>query len=121
MGFRNGSYMTVWAVEPKENFTRLRMSSSRKNKQTGAYEQDWSGFASFVGSAKEAAAKLKEKDRIKLGDCDVTTKFDSAKRVEYTNYVVFGFEVVGGNGGGKKPEQAAEEFDGDVDEDGLPF
>ena len=39
-----------------------------------------------------AAARLKEKDRIKLGNIDVTTKYDKEKGREYVNYTCFGFE-----------------------------
>ena len=50
---------------------------SRKNKNTGEYETDFSGYVGFVGTvAAKKAAQLKEKDRIRLGDVDVTTKYD---------------------------------------------
>ena len=51
MGFRNGGYATVWSVEStRPNVTKVRLSTSRKNKQTGEYEQDFSGFCNFVGN-----------------------------------------------------------------------
>lgn len=47
----------------------------------------------FVGSACAAkAAKLQKGARIKLGDVDVTTRYDAEKKETYTNYKVFSFE-----------------------------
>lgn len=100
MSYRQGGYMTVWDVKPGKfgDTTRVRLSSSRKDKQTGEYIQDFAGFCTFFGKAGDDAMSLKPRDRIKLGECDVTTKFDKAKNVEYVNYRVFGFEMAdGGN------------------------
>lgn len=95
MGFRNGAYATVWKVEPiSDTMTKTQISISRKDKSTGNYETDFSGFAAFIGSATaKKASQLKERDRIRLGDVDVTTKYDKDKQVTYTNYKVFSFEV----------------------------
>lgn len=78
MGFRQGSFATIWQVEPvKDTITKAKITTSRKNKSTGEYETDFSGFVTFLGTAAASkAAKLKEKDRIKLGDVDVTRKWD---------------------------------------------
>jgi len=132
MGFRQGGYMTVWSTETSKsgNTTRVRLSSSRKNKKTDEYEQDFSGFCTFIGPAHEAAQHLKEKDRIKILECDVGTTFDKEKRTEYVNYKVFSFEMADGStpAGGKTTanttkKKAALVDDGEVevDEDGLPF
>lgn len=95
MGFRTGAYCTVWSVEAGQgNFTKVRVSTSRKNKNTGEYEQDFSGFCTFVGHAHAKAAKLKERDRIKLGDVDVTSSYNKEKAKEYINYVVFEYETL---------------------------
>lgn len=74
--------------------TKVRISVSRKNKQSGEYEQDFSGFVLAIGTAAaHKAASLKEGDRIKLGDVDVTTKYDRDKKVTYTNFKMFSFEL----------------------------
>jgi len=98
MGFRQGGYCSVWSVEPGRtgNITKVRLSSSRKNKQTDEYEQDFSGFCTFIGKANEKARGLKEKDRIKILECDVSTNYDKEKKKEYVNYKVFDFEMSGG-------------------------
>ena len=86
MGFRKESYATVWEVEPvSDTMTKGRISISRKNKNTGEYETDFSGFVSFVGTASaKKASLLKEKDRIRLGDVDVTNRYDKKNGVTYT-------------------------------------
>ena len=95
MGFRTGAYATCWSVEPgKGSFTKVRLSVSKKNRETGAYDQDFSGFCTFIGNAHAAAATLKERDRIKLGDVDVSSTFDKERGREYINFKVFSFEKV---------------------------
>lgn len=77
--------------------TKVRMSISRKNKQSGEYEQDFSGFVLAIGTAAaHKAAGLKEGDRIKLGDVDVSTKYDREKKITYTNFKMFSFDVENG-------------------------
>lgn len=97
MGFRTGSYATIWGVEDKGNFAKVQLSTSKKNKQTDAYETDFSGFVNFVGAAREKVLPLQAKDRIKIGDCDVTTSYNKETKVTYTNYAIFSFEVQDGN------------------------
>ncbi len=55
MGFRTGAYAKVWEVDPvRDTATKIRISTSRKDKQTGEYEQDFSGYRdwgrSYMGS-----------------------------------------------------------------------
>lgn len=129
MGFRPGAYAKVWEVAPmSDTSTKVRMSISRKNKQSGEYEQDFSGFVLAIGTAAaHKAAGLKEGDRIKLGDVDVSTKYDREKKVTYTNYKMFSFDiengssVSGGSGGDADPQPAVD--DGEVGDRNpkLPF
>ena len=104
---------------------KLRISISRKNKQSGGYERDFSGFVNAIGTAAaKKAACLKEGDTIKLGDVDVTTKYDKQKEVTYTNYKIFSFEVDGGNAPAAKssntePQPSVDS--GEVDDARLPF
>lgn len=115
MGFRKDAYATVWEVVPEKNYrTRVRVSTSKKNKLTGEFEQDFGGFVRFVGTANaKAALGLKKKDRIKLGDCEVTTRYDNDSKKAYTNFLVYGFEKHNfdednGYGGGQSPEEINE-------------
>lgn len=82
MGFREKAFATIWSTEPiSDTLTKARISVSRKNKQSGEYETDFSGFVSFIGTAAaKKSACLKEKDRIRLGDVDVSNKYDKEKK-----------------------------------------
>ena len=78
-----------------------------------------------VAAAAKKAAGLKEKERIRLGDVDVTNKYDKEKNVTYTNYKIFSFEtqneIDGGSRNTESPEPKKPVDDGDVDDDRLPF
>lgn len=128
MGFRTGAFCKVWEVTPvSDTNVKVRISTSRKNKETNEYEQDFSGFASIVGSvAAKNAASLKAGDRIKLGDVDVTTRYVAEKKTTYTNYRIFSFEGVDGSGSGAvhhenhtEPQPTVDS--GEVDDSRLPF
>ena len=103
MAFRSGAYCTVFSVEKRnENVTRVRIATSRKNKMTDQYEQDFGGFVDFVGKdAAKKALQLKKMDRIKLGDVSVTNKYDKEKGVTYTNFSCFSFDMP--DSAGSKP------------------
>ncbi len=123
MGFRTGAYAKVWSVESVSGtFTKVRLSVSRKDKTTGEYTQDFGGFVSFLGTAcATKAARLKEGDRIRLGDVDVSNKYDKEKKVTYTNFNVFSFDMAdetAPGGGNAAPQPAVD--DGEPDER-LPF
>ena len=100
MSYRNGAYASVWSVEKKnDNVTKVRISTSRKNKMTDQYETDFSGFVDFIGKdAAQKALQLKERDRIKLGDVSVTNRYDKDKGITYTNFACFSFELPDGGG-----------------------
>lgn len=127
MGFRNGAYAKVWD-EPSivsDSMTKLRVSISRKNKTTGEYETDFSGFIVCIGTAcAKKAANLAAGCRIKLGDVDVSTRYDKEKQKEFVSYKVFTFDTDGESE--SKPSENTEEPKTDVDDgvlsDGdLPF
>lgn len=127
MGFRKEAFATIWSVEStSDTLTKARISISRKNKQAGEYDTDFSGFVSFVGTvAAKKAAALKEKDRIRLGDVDVTNKYDKEKNIAYTNYKIFSFEtqneIDGASRNTESPEPKKPVDDGEIDDDRLPF
>ena len=123
MGFRTGAYAKVWEVTPmSDTSTKVRMSISRKNKQSGEYEQDFSGFVLAIGTAAaKKAAGLKEGNRIKLGDVDVTTKYDKEKKVTYTNFKMFSFELDGAEPRDSSTEPQPTVDEGEIDDNRLPF
>ena len=135
MGFRSNYFATVWSVENMGKFTKVRLSTSRKNRDTGEYEQDFSGFCSFVTNAHAKASKLRERDRIQLGDVDVTTVYDKERGREFVNYTVFDFEfeadVKSSGSDSRRPAPASKRapaappvdnpVEGETDEEELPF
>lgn len=130
MGFRTGAYATIWQVKQGTgNYIDVRLSTSKKNKQTDQYETDFNGYVRFIGTAKQNAEKLKEKDRIRIGECETTNHYDKEKNVTYTNYAIFTFEQVdsisGNNGNGTgnnsaKPNDFVNVPDATIEEE-LPF
>ncbi|MBQ2346786.1 MAG: hypothetical protein II388_00190 [Clostridia bacterium] len=125
MSFRQNAFATIWSVEPvRDTITKAKITTSKKNKSTGEYETDFSGFVTFLGTATASkAAKLKEKDRIKLGDVDVTRKWDKEKQKEYINFNVFSFEMADSKTASSPPAVTNTEpvDSGEVETDDLPF
>ena len=124
MGFRNGAFCTVWSVERvSDTFTKGRISVSRKDKNSGEYVQDFGGYVSFIGTACAAKAlKLREKDRIKLGDVDVSNRYDKAKNTTYTNFNIFSFQMADEAENASSDGSAQRTVDeGEWDDDRLPF
>lgn len=124
MGFRTGSYAKVWSIDPKtDTNTLVRLSISRKDKQTEEYVQDFSGFVSFVGTvAAKKAACLNEGDRIKLVDVDVTNNYNKEKNITYTNFKCFSFETMNDNVTQNNPTEPQDVVDdGELDDSKLPF
>lgn len=124
MGFRTGAYAKIWEVTPmSDTNTKVRLSISRKNKQSGEYEQDFSGYVLCIGTANaQKAAKLHNGSKIKIGDCDVTTKYDPQKKIAYTNFKIFSFEdEESSNTSDNAVAQQPEVDDGEIDDSRLPF
>lgn len=135
MGFRSQAFCKIWEITPQtDTRTKGRISISRKNRQTGEYETDFSGFVSFLGTAAaRKAATLKEGDRIRLGDVDVSNRYDKEKQITYTNFNIFSFETqdevdgvnnaqaVGTGAGSGDMNFLYEGLEGDPGESRLPF
>lgn len=121
MGFRKDAYATVWSAERVSDVnTKCRISISRKDKETGAYVDDFGGFVNFLGSATaNRALSLKAKDRIKLGDVDVRSKYDKEKHTTYYNFSVFSFEAE--NAAKTESRPTVDDGEADPDDDCLPF
>ena len=125
MGFRKGAFATVQDVDPRsDSFTKLRISISRKDRESDSYVTDFSGYVSCVGTlTAKKAANLTEKDRIRLGDVDVTNRYDKEKGITYTNYTVFGFdtqkEFEHDVDNGEEPSVSVD--DGEFEDNRLPF
>lgn len=121
MSFKVGGYLTVWEIEPvRETIVKARVTSSRKNKQTGEYEDDFSGFVKFCGTATAAKAlKLAPRDRIKLGDIEVTRRYDKEKKTDYTDFKIWSFEMA--NSAGTVAQSENKEVDNGEVENNMPL
>lgn len=102
MGFREGAFATIWEITNQgDTFSKVRMSTSRKDKKTDEYVTDFSGFVSLIGEAHkklrlvEDALAQEERCRIKLGACDTSNRYDKEAEREYTNFTLFDFEMSG--------------------------
>lgn len=124
MGFRDNAWLTVWDIKknPSGKSFQIRASTSKKDKETGEYETDWSGFINMVGNAAKKASMLKARDRIQMKGCEVTTRYVKERDTEYTNYTCFDFEMsdFSSGGGSRKQSVQAEEY-GIDSEDTIPF
>ena len=59
------TYATIWEVEDKGKFSRVKFSTYRKDKESGAYTNSY-WYASFFGDAHDALAALDAGTRVKL-------------------------------------------------------
>lgn len=138
MGWRNGAYATVWAHRDKEGKQRVvdaisdrmatvRISISRKDKNTGEYNTEFSKFVKFIGTgAVRKAMTLKERDRIKLLEIDYyeTPKVSQPKTEDdyYKNWVIYDFEIQDRDSRYSQPQQpAVDSGEVELDDDKLPF
>lgn len=100
---QKGNYVSVFSVKKGSgNYYDVQLSCSRKDKQTGNYVPDFSGFVRFVGTAADKIAQFGGQDskangnkpvtRIRIGDFSVGNHYDKEKKVTYWNVAVFDFE-----------------------------
>lgn len=96
MGFRQGAFARVFSAEDKGRYSICSLAISKKNKETGEYEQEFSdGRVRFVATAHKQIQKLTIPHNgvtVKLGSVDVTNKYDRNRNTTYTNYVVFNLD-----------------------------
>lgn len=64
---------------------------------------DFSDYVRLVGHAHESAKGLNAGDRIKIGDCEATTKYNEQTSTKYHNYTIFSFEGVEAYNPGSSP------------------
>lgn len=98
--FSVGTYIKVWNVTNKGNYTEVECSSSAKNKMTGNYETDFSSkYVRFIGNAHKKNPQANE--RIKITNCGVQNVYEKDGQKQYLKnptYIVFDFERDGGSG-----------------------
>lgn len=92
--FAAGSYAKIWEIKRKEEkYTDIRISTSKKDKETGKYSQDFGGFVRMVGQAHEAMDHLETEDSFKIIRCGVENRYDKENKTTYTNFVIFEVET----------------------------
>ena len=101
MGFRTNSYMRIWeevrrdTTNPVPKWVTVRTSISRKNKETGQYDQDFSGYVSLVGAAcTEYLNRLQQAPlpfNVKLGDIDCRSYYNKDTKQSRYDFTVFSF------------------------------
>jgi len=92
--FSAGSYAKIWEVKAiNENYSDIRISTSKKDKTTGEYSQDFGGFVRMVGQAHSQMSYLSEGDRFKIVRCGVENHYNKEKKTTYNNFVIFEIET----------------------------
>lgn len=109
MGFKEGAICKVWEAVPQthadgtlnERWTKIRLTISRLNTQTGEYVKEFYGWVDVYGTIAAAkAAKLKSGDKIRLTSVDVTNTYNKEKETVFWNPKVFAFEPADSDEGG---------------------
>lgn len=126
MGFGNGRIAKVWEVNPKEKFYEIKLATSKKNKETDEYQQDFSAYVRFIGKANEKAKNLSGREMIRLLDTECTNTYKKEVQTTYTNYLCYDFEIykndtdngATNNGGGTSSQPAVTTPNDDFN---LPF
>lgn len=128
-GQKVGGFARIWKVEDKGKYSIVELSTSKKDQNSGKWETDFQHkFVRFIGPAHTMAQGITEPTSIRIKSCDVTKIWSQEKQQEYTNYIVFEFELPEANKSPAKKTAPAknpmeEDFmkipDGDDEE--LPF
>lgn len=113
--FSTGSFAKIWESTDKGNYHECKLSTSVKNRQTGEYETDFQGFVRFVGKAHGQMPLPNQ--RIKITSCGVTRRYDKTAKREYTNFLVFEYELQGD----ERERARMVPCDGDDDGSDVPF
>ena len=97
-GFSNNSYAKVWDIRRVEgrNALDVRISITRKMKESDEYREEFSGFVRFYGEAfKQAETKLQKGDRIKLLSVAVESSYNKDTKETRYYFKVFAWEPAG--------------------------
>lgn len=57
-------FATIWEIEDKTTYSLVKMSTSRKDKESGEYKNSNWSYVRFVGEAHKKAHELNRKDRV---------------------------------------------------------
>lgn len=107
---RMGGFARVWRVDDMGNFAKVQLSTSKKNKDSNAYESDFQSYVSFVGNAYNLLKSLMTDANggyedvngrqiyvfthgitVQITNANATTTYIKDKNATYHNYAVFSF------------------------------
>lgn len=117
MSLRSGAYATIWEVRNNNGTVSVNLSTSRKDKTTGHYVTDWSGWMT-VYADQDAMLQLPRKTRIIIGDFAVSNRYDKETHQTNTHYSLFGYRLADTTPRDAAPAMAATSVTTDED---LPF
>ena len=124
--FANNNYAKVWKIYPPQKkdqkFTLVQMSTSQKDKKSGEYNTDFSGYVRLISKAFEKSKELEAKDSIKIVKCGVTTSYNKQENKSYETFLIFDFDFANDKKE-KEAEKGVDEFMSmdDIENVKLPF
>lgn len=137
MGYKNNCFATAWTdkqtqkvVNIYDKYAEVLMTTSKKNANArNGYETDFSGRVRFIGRAFEKirTMALAEKDKLKLLEVETTSRYDTQKQRQFTNFICWDFEPADGKPTAPRQPEVIERNDkgtyslGDISDDMLPF
>ena len=94
--FKEQNRCHVWEIaapsKKGQKYADVKISTSAKD-QVDEWYTDFSAYTRFCGEAFNNLDDVQEGDIIKLTSIGVTNSYDKKKKVTYTNYLVFDFEL----------------------------
>lgn len=118
----SSSYFTVWDIDVSDKYTTLKLSTSRKDKDSGEYKNSNWSYVRAVGKAHQLAKGLKQRDRITnvnfSMECEPYVKDGVKQFPKSPRITFFEFDVAEGYQNRPSASPAVDEYSPDGD---LPF
>ncbi|MGL5381741.1 hypothetical protein [Clostridium sp.] len=83
-------YVSVFDVVDKEKYVGANITTSKKNQDNTYTNMYWK--ARFVGTAKEKAKELVNKDRIEIKNGVIENQYDKENNKLWVTVIIFDFE-----------------------------
>lgn len=93
MSLRVGAYATIWEARNNNGTVSVNLSTSRKDKSTGNYVTDWSGWMR-VYADQDAMLQLPRKTRIVIDEFSVSNRYDKEAHQTNTYYSLFKYHLL---------------------------
>ena len=111
MAFRVNAFAKVWKVNMQEGRNpSAQITITRKNKNTGEYITEFSGFVDCMFDAKYKIADVAEGARIKILSCDVANTYNKETKVTKWYPKLMDFEVVDSTSAGNYSPEDSDPF-----------